>query len=275
MANTIQVSINVADQVTKDLLVAALTASGFDAFEETDNQLLAFIPEENYNSETIVDLITAHNLAFTSNLIQEQNWNAVWESNFHPVVIGSFCAIRAHFHQAFTNVVHEIVITPKMSFGTGHHATTFMMVSEMSKLDFTNKTVADFGTGTGVLAILADKMNAASVWAIDYDDWSIENASENIERNNCKSIHLEKADAFKTEQKFDIILANINRNVILDNVDGLLASMKTGSQLLLSGLLTSDENDIISAFRAYGLKHLSTVERNNWICILLGYGNNV
>ena len=271
MANSIQLSIDVKEPALKDQLIAELSNIGFDAFEENDESLQAFINQEKYNTAQVEPLLNKHNLQFNSKVIEDQNWNAVWESNFQPVVVEDFCAIRAHFHQPFNNVVHDIVITPKMSFGTGHHATTYQMVREMSKINFQNKQVADFGTGTGVLAILADKMGAAFTWAIDYDDWSIENASENIQRNSCLNIQLEKADQFQTSKTFDIIVANINRNVILDNVPGLVKSLHKGSKLLLSGLLTQDEADIVAAFKAQRLTHLSTVEKNNWICILFEF----
>jgi ribosomal protein L11 methyltransferase len=155
-----------------------------------------------------------------------------------------------------------------MSFGTGHHATTYMMISEMSKLSFANKHVADFGTGTGVLAILAEKLGSHYVWAIDNDEWSIENSKENIERNLCTKIIINKAEGFLPMQKFDIILANINKSVILANIDGLLFGLNAGGEILVSGLLTEDEADIVAAFRQRGLEHVAGVEKINWICLL-------
>jgi ribosomal protein L11 methyltransferase len=155
-----------------------------------------------------------------------------------------------------------------MSFGTGHHATTFMMISKMRTIDFNGKKVADFGTGTGVLAILAEKLGSKNVWAIDIDDWSIENATENIRTNACEHIRLEKRDSFTPEEQFDIILANINKNVILQNAGNFLSALFSGGKLLLSGLLRQDEDDVVSAFLRQGLQHISTSEKNNWICIL-------
>ncbi len=131
------------------------------------------------------DLTSSLQLSFSKTIIEETNWNQVWESNFDPVIVDDFVAVRAHFHEPIKNVQHEIVITPKMSFGTGHHATTYMMMQQMRELDFAGKNVFDFGTGTGVLAILAEKLGAQKVIAIDNDDWSIENADENVKRNNC------------------------------------------------------------------------------------------
>ncbi|MDB5248873.1 MAG: ribosomal protein methyltransferase [Segetibacter sp.] len=274
MRNTVQLSIAITDDNTKDELIARLSALSFDAFEEKENELLAFIEEINFDSTAVENVLSLYKTKFSSTIIEEQNWNALWESNFDPVVVDDFCAIRADFHEPFTDKQHEIIITPKMSFGTGHHATTYMMISEMSKLNFNGKAVADFGTGTGVLAILAEKMGSSFVWAIDHDDWSIENSQENIEKNDCSKVLIQKADRFAPQQKFDLILANINKSIILANVDGLLFGLKDDGEVLLSGLLKGDEQDVVSAFRDKGCRHISTVEKNNWICLLLKYNGN-
>jgi ribosomal protein L11 methyltransferase len=268
MRNTIQVSIEVQEERTREELVAQLSEHGFNAFEERENTLEAFIDEELYIDDTLQEVLKQYDLRYETNVVPDQNWNALWESNFQPVVVDNFCAIRADFHPASPTVQYDVVITPKMSFGTGHHATTYMMIREMGKIDFKDKTVADFGTGTGVLAILAEKLGARKVWAIDYDDWSITNAIENTERNNCSRIILEKKDTFSPTGTFDVILANINKTVIIDNAKGLSAALEANSFLLLSGLLREDEGDILKVFEAHGLKHLSTVEKNNWICLL-------
>ena len=146
-----------------------------------------------------------------------------------------------------TDVAHEVVITPKMSFGTGHHATTWMMIRQMKEIDFKDKVVFDFGTGTGVLAILAEKLHAKKIIAADIDDWSIENARENISLNQCTRIHILQMDSMSTDDVFDIILANINKNVLLDNMEKMAGQLKNKGVLLLSGLLTSDETDIVQS----------------------------
>jgi ribosomal protein L11 methyltransferase len=274
MSETIQITIEVNDEKIREQLIAQLSANGFDAFEEKDFELLGFIEGTKFNSAVLEEILFAYSLKYSQTVIADQNWNALWESNFDPVIVGDFCVIRAHFHQPFTGKKHEIVITPKMSFGTGHHATTYMMISEMSRLDFKDKKVADFGTGTGLLAILAEKLGSNYVWALDIDDWSIENASENIKKNSCKNIVLEKADHFNVNGGFDIILANINKNVILSNVDSLSTSVTPSGNILLSGLLKEDENDIVVAFVEKGFEYVSTVERNKWICLLLRYSTN-
>jgi ribosomal protein L11 methyltransferase len=272
MKDTIQINIPVEDEQLREQLIAELSMEDFDAFEENNNELLCFIDSNKYDPSLLKTILARYNLKHTETVIKEQNWNAMWERNFEPVVVDDFCVIRADFHQRFINKQHEIIITPKMSFGTGHHATTYMMISEMSKLDFKNKRVADFGTGTGVLAILAEKLGSEFVWAIDIDDWSIENATENIEKNGCKKIMIEKASYFSPNQSFDIILANINKNVILSNVHYLFAGVNSNGQILLSGLLKEDENDIVFAFTQKGFVHCSTIERNKWLCILLQNG---
>lgn len=269
MKNTIQITINVTDESLRDELIAKLSTLNYDAFEEKENELAAFIQEESFEAEALENILRVHKVNYLKLLIEDQNWNALWESNFHPVIVDDFCVIRAEFHEPFADIEHEIIITPKMSFGTGHHATTFMMISEMRHIDFKGKQVADFGTGTGVLAILAEKLGSKYVWAIDNDDWSIDNSKENTERNGCKNVIVEKADGFKPKQKFEVILANINRNIILQNVDNLFDASNVKSQLLLSGLLKDDEADVVSAFMQKGFQLISTSERNGWICILL------
>ena len=271
MKNTIQISIPAKEQNLRDELVAQLTDIQYDAFEEKETELHAFIKEEAFAAEALESILSTYNLSYVKSIINDQNWNIFWESNFPPVVVENFCAIRAEFHKPFSNIQHEIVITPKMSFGTGHHATTYMMISKMKDIDFAAKQVADFGTGTGVLAILAERLSAKFILAIDNDDWSIDNAKENIERNGCANIKIETAEGFHPNQKFDIILANINKNIILHNADNLVSGLDDQGKLLLSGLLKKDENDVVSAFVQKGLQPVFTFEKNNWICMLLSF----
>lgn len=272
MNNTIQVTIHVNDENVRDELIARLSIVQYDAFEEKENELAAFIKEESFDGEALKNILNAYEVNYTKSCIQDQNWNALWESNFEPVIVDDFCAIRAEFHKPFLNKKHEIIITPKMSFGTGHHATTYMMISEMRQIDCKNKQVADFGTGTAVLAILSEKLGSKYVWAIDNDDWSIDNAKENIEKNGCENIIIEKTDGFNPKQQFDVILANINRNIILGNAENIASGLSDKGRLLLSGLLKADEADVVFAFRQKGFQHISTAEKNNWICLLLNKG---
>lgn len=268
MNNDLQFTIHITNEQLKDILIATLSDIGFTGFEENESQLIAYVKENDFKKDVFKPLMDQYNVSFSESVVEERNWNEVWESSFQPVLIDDFCLIRAHFHTPLAGVEHEIVITPKMSFGTGHHATTYMMVQQMREIDFSNKTVADFGTGTGILAILAEKLGAAYIWAVDNDDWSIENAKENLERNNCKLVELEKVTSFSSNKRFDIIVANINRNVILDNLTGLVFGLSLNGKLLLSGLLKTDEKDIINMVQMHNLTHVKTVERENWISIL-------
>ncbi len=271
MSTTIQVSIDVADEAMKDMMIAELADLGFDGFEETETGLLSYIALAGFDGELtsgLEELVNRYGLTYTSNAIDKQNWNALWESNFEPVLVDDFVGVRANFHDSFNGgVEHDIIITPKMSFGTGHHGTTYSVMQLMRGIDFANKSVFDFGTGTGLLAILAHKLGAVDILAVDNDDWCIENASENIVVNNTQSIEIHKVDNAKLNKKFNIIIANINKNIILDNLAFLAEATVPGGVVLLSGLLVEDEPEIESACAALGWKHQETRTRNNWIAL--------
>jgi len=250
-----------------DIVIALLAETGFEGFEEDGNMVKAFIKEEAFDKAALEEVTGGLGITYNMATIDPQNWNAQWESSFDPVIVNDFAAVRAGFHPPVKNVRHEIIITPKMSFGTGHHATTYLMMEQMSQLDFTNTSVMDFGTGTGVLAILAEKMGALSIAAIDNDDWSIENALENTGYNHCKKIVVKKAEAIEPNEKYDIILANINLNVILDNMPAIAAACTPGASVLLSGFLVADEGMVTSALAANELAFREVNEKNGWICI--------
>jgi len=271
MSTTIQVSIDVADEAVKDMMIAELADLGFDGFEETETGLLSYIALAGFDGELtsgLEELVNRYGLTYTSNAIDKQNWNALWESNFEPVLVDDFVGVRANFHDSFNGAVeHDIIITPKMSFGTGHHGTTYSVMQLMRGIDFKGQSVFDFGTGTGLLAILAHKLGAGDILAVDNDDWCIENASENIIVNNAQSIEIHKVDNAKLNKKFSIIIANINKNIILDNLAFLAEATVPGGVVLLSGLLVEDEPEIESACAALGWKHQETRTRNNWIAL--------
>lgn len=252
-----------------DLFVGLLSEAGYSGFEELDSGsiLKAYIEQEHFDAVLLKNLLAPYGVNYQEQVIDQQNWNALWESNFDPVVVDDFVAIRADFHEQPFHTEFEILITPKMSFGTGHHATTYMMVSQMRDLDWAGKKVLDFGTGTGILAILANKLGAAEVLALDNDDWSIENASENILRNNCHHIKVKKAHTASTGQHFEVILANINRNVIIANAEILTESLMKDGNLLVSGLLQEDEATIKDLFVHLGLTFLTTVYKAQWIAM--------
>ena len=271
MNNYVQIEFQNISQEQSDMLVAQLSGIGFEGFEEEENRLKAFIPSKEFDEILLGDIIKSIQIDYTKTIIEETNWNQVWESSFDPVIVDDlvlrtpWVSIRAHFHQPIKDTRFEIIITPKMSFGTGHHATTYMMVQQMREIDFKNKAVLDFGTGTGVLAILAEKLGAITILAIDNDNWSIENAGENTKRNNCSVVELKLADNAQAGGRFDIILANINKNVILENLDALIKQLSNNGLLLLSGLQLEDEKDMLSECSEKSLKLLGRAERHNWL----------
>ena len=271
MSTTIQVSIEVADEAVKDMMIAELADLGFDGFEETETGLFSYIDSAKFDAKVtagLADLAAQHGASYTSNAIDKQNWNALWESNFEPVLVDDFVGVRANFHEPFNGQVeHDIIITPKMSFGTGHHGTTFSVMQLMRGIDFKGQSVFDFGTGTGLLAILAHKLGASYVLGVDNDDWCIENASENIVVNNTQTIEIQKVNDANLNKKFNIIIANINKNIILDNLAFLADATVPGGVVLLSGLLVEDEPEIESACASLGWKHQETRTRNNWIAL--------
>ena len=267
--NYLQFDFETQSQDQSEQLIALLSEQGFDGFEEEGNTLLAFIPETRFDIvrfEKILEMFSI--LAYSKTELENINWNKKWEENFDPVVVDDFVAIRAHFHKPVKKVQHEIIITPKMSFGTGHHATTFLMIQLMRQLDLSKKVVMDFGTGTGVLAILAQKLGASKVVAIDYDEWSITNTIENIQQNDVSGIIVEQKDAIPATGDYHIILANINLNVILDNLAAMQKIMHSGSKLLLSGLLIENESEVKIALKNNDFAYLSTSVRGDWIAIL-------
>jgi ribosomal protein L11 methyltransferase len=258
----------------QEMLIAMLDQIGFEGFEESENDLKAFIKESLFSQANLDEMATSLNCAYQLKFIEEENWNANWESSFEPILLlhpetkDPFAFIRAGFHDASALAVHDLIITPKMSFGTGHHATTFQMMEQMSMIDFNGMNVIDFGTGTGLLAILAEKMGATKIEAIDNDDWSINNAIENIESNKCSSINIVKADSCQTDAfKADIILANINLNIILSNLDNIINCGKSGSTILFSGILVEDEEQICLSIRRKNLNINSVTSKNNWLLI--------
>jgi ribosomal protein L11 methyltransferase len=257
-----------ANPYQQEELIALLTDLEPMGFEEKEQELVAYF-ESDGNLQLVADILKGYDYAVSD--VEDQNWNELWESNFKPVKIGNFCTIRADFHQPDTEAQHELIITPKMSFGTGHHATTFMMIEQMKEMDFRNKSVFDFGTGTGVLAILAEKSGAATVTAIDVDEWSINNTVENMERNGCVRINVSQSSQLPSD-RFDIILANINRHVLLDYMEQLGRLINPNGSVLLSGLMVADKEVIIEASLPNGWKLTRLIEKDNWISLLFVNG---
>jgi len=260
-----QVRVNIAVGEERDILLAVLADAGFEGFEETDDMLCACVPEGNMGAEDIAALLQGYQ--FSVEDVAQRNWNAEWESSFDPVIVDGYCTVRAHFHDVDVTTPYCIVITPQMSFGTGHHATTQLMLAGMSRLPLQGARVFDFGTGTGVLGILAAMSGAASVMATDNDEWAVNNALDNVKRNG---VVMEVA---LTEElpsgSFDVVLANINRHILLHYMAGLYAVCSPGAKLLMSGLLVADEEMVKDEAVKQGFIHLATDTLNGWISILV------
>lgn len=267
--NHIQLTIQSTEE-EQERLVAELSELNAVGFEQTENSLIAFFNEEKFPSYEVLQVIG--NLIYDQAIVAEKNWNEEWEKDFQPVIVDDFCAVRAHFHLPISAVQLEIIITPKMSFGTGHHATTYMMIQQMRDIDFTNKSVLDFGTGTGVLAILSEKLGASATIAIDNDRWSVDNAIENIEINQCSRIRVFESAVIPLEEKFDVILANINRNIILEYLPILKKALNPSGYIIFSGLLTADKEAIVKASLNQSLNLIKQTERTNWISLVFVNG---
>jgi len=267
--NYLQFEFQTSNMQEQEKWVALLSEKGFEGFEEDENILNAFIPEHLFDDAEFLQVIDRfENVRYIKTIVENINWNKKWEEDFKPVLVDDFVAIRATFHHAIKGMQHEIIITPKMSFGTGHHATTYLMIQQMHQLDFAGKTVLDFGTGTGVLAILASKMGAKNVMAIDYDEWSITNTTENVLQNECNNILVRKSDKVPSNETYDIILANINLNVIVSNIAVIVEASVKGAIIVLSGFLKENEPDLVEAVTNAGLKYIKTDHRNDWIVMV-------
>lgn len=250
-----------------EILIAQLAALGYDGFLEETHQLKAYISSEEFNQLALSNLLTEYELEATINNIEKQNWNILWESNFSPMQVDQFVGVRASFHEPIQGVKYELIITPKMSFGTGHHGTTYSVMKLMEDINFNEKKVFDFGTGTGILAILAEKLGAALVVGVDNDPWCIENAEENVQVNNCKNIQVALSDTIAITQQFDIVIANINRHILEANMLLFPQIINRDGILILSGLLLSDELDMIELCKKHGFNHEQTMTREGWVAI--------
>lgn len=266
--NYIQLDFEVDNIEQSDQLIALLSEKGFHGFEEEEGRLTAFIAEKNFHEESIAQIADFfESLIFTQSIVADRNWNEQWESSFEPVLVDDRIAIRANFHPSISTAEYEIIITPKMSFGTGHHATTYLMVQQMARIDFSGKSVFDFGTGTGILAILAEKLGAGKVLAIDNDEWSIVNAHENIAANHCSNIVLATSDSIDVQEKFDVVLANINRHVLINHLPEISNCSKSGAVVLLSGFFSTDKEEMFTAMKNVEISCEEIYYREQWLCI--------
>ncbi|WP_276499800.1 50S ribosomal protein L11 methyltransferase [Pontibacter litorisediminis] len=254
-----------------DILTAELGELGFDAFVETEDGFSAYIEEGKYSQQALEEVLARYadfvQVEYTTQKIARQNWNEEWERNFEPLFIGGEVSVRASFHEKPANAKYDIVINPKMSFGTGHHETTTLMIENQLTLDHQGKRVLDMGCGTGILAIMAGELGASDIVAVEIEDWTVENARENAELNGYGSIdvRLGGAETIAGDQPYDIILANINRNVLLEDMPAYKAVLKPGGFLLLSGFYTEDLPMIQQRCQELGLRYVSHRVKNNWV----------
>lgn len=260
-----------SDTATQEILMALLEGCGFEGFEQRPDALVAAAPLGHVDAEAARFIAAEWNVETSVETIQPQNWNERWEADYKSVVVPGWCTVRAHFHPPATATPHEVVITPKMSFGTGHHATTWLMLDAMQNVDFAGKAVLDFGTGTGVLAILAAKLGASRVLAIDNDAWSVENSLENVRMNGMQNTIDVRAGALEAVlgATFDVILANINRHVLLAHMQEMRSLLAPTGTAFISGLLEGDEGVIAASARAAGFLPMPAHHRTGWIAIHL------
>lgn len=258
-------------QPAVEILIAELGYAGFESFVETDEGVTAYIQKDEWNAAILDDIQILNSdefeISFTFEEIEQTNWNEEWEKNFNPIIVDNVCSVRAPFHPK-PDVKYDIIIEPKMSFGTGHHETTHMMIQYILKNDFKNKSVLDMGCGTGVLAILAEIKGAKPIDAIDYDNWCYLNSLENVERNNCKHITVIEGDASALSgKKYDTIIANINRNILLNDLSAYAKCLHPNGTLFLSGFYKDDIPVIEETCNKHLLKHVETLEKNNWVAL--------
>lgn len=254
----------------RDILIAELEEIGFESFVETDAGVIAYIKKEEWSGTLLNDIQILNSAEFKITYNKEEiaqvNWNIEWEKNFNPLIIDEKVSIRAPFHSKPGNIDYDLIIEPKMSFGTGHHQTTHVMIQHLLDIDLSDKKVLDMGCGTGILAIFAEKRGASFIDAIDNDAWCYENSVENVERNNCHNIHVYKGDAALLKDKsYDFIIANINRNILLQDIRTYSKCLEKDGILLLSGFYTEDIPAIETEAQKNHLKKVSFKERDNWV----------
>ena len=254
-----------------EILIAELGYAGFESFVETTEGVVAYIQKADWKEAILEDIqiLNSHEfiISFTFSDIEPTNWNEEWEKNFHSIIVDDICAVRAPFHEKF-NTEYDIIIEPKMSFGTGHHETTYMMIQHILKNDFKNKSVLDMGCGTGVLAILAELKGAKPIDAVDYDNWCYLNSIENVHRNNCNHITVIEGDVSVLEnKKYDIIIANINRNILLNDIATYASCLNKNGVLFLSGFYNDDIPTLQMECEKHVLKFEEKLERNNWVSL--------
>lgn len=257
------------NQEYRDILMATLGEIGFESFVENERNIEAYITDNTFNVQILntVDFQPLFSFSCNHELIPDQNWNEVWEKNyFKPLLIADKCLIRAPFHTDYPKAKYEIVIEPKMAFGTGNHETTSLMIEHLIEASIEDLTLLDMGCGTGILSMLASMKGAKSITAIDIDQWAFENTIENCDQNKCKNVKVFKGDASLIgKETFDIILANIHKNVLIEDLDKYCSVLNANGTLILSGFYENDLTDISNKAAELGLGLLKTKTKNKWI----------
>lgn len=259
-------------ELFSEMLTYQLGEVGFEMFEDTPQGFKAYIQTANFNNEAVLEIIEGIKelnceVTYSVQDIPWQNWNAEWEKNYQPEIIGNKIYVRAEFHEANPSYPHEIIVQPRMAFGTGHHPTTSQVMEAMLNIDFQNKSLLDMGCGTGILAILGMQLGARSAYAIDNDPNSVENSIENAQRNGYPQIEVALGSSELLEGKsYDIILANINRNIILNDLEKYATSLYVGGLLITSGYYTSDLSVIKNKAAEYHIDYLQHTSQNDWCC---------
>lgn len=255
-----------------EILIASLSESGFDSFEETSKGLKAYVEEDQFDPNALKSALEALGdsvqCSWSQSKLEDKNWNESWESNFEPIVVDGKLTVRAPFHQPAE--MDEIIIQPQMSFGTGHHETTHLILARLADGDYSGKKVLDMGCGTGVLAICCEMRGANELVGIDIDEWSVQNTMENMQLNGCERIEVRHGGAEAIgSNTFDLVIANINRNILLNDMQAYAKVMKPGATLLLSGFYTGDCQMLIDHCRELSLTHVATFERHGWAMLEL------
>ena len=259
-----------------EILIAELGIVGFESFVENDKGVMAYIQKQEWENHLLNEVSilnsTAFEISYQKTEVEQTNWNSEWEKNFEAIEVDNLVRIRAPFHED-KNLKYDIVIEPKMSFGTGHHETTHMMIQHLIDMDVTNMKTLDMGCGTGILAIFAEMKGAKPIEGIDIDNWCYLNSIENAERNNCKQITFYEGDArLLTDQKYNLIIANINRNILVNDMSSYVNCLNSNGVLLLSGFYKEDISMIDELATGLGLSLENTLERNNWVSLKYIHG---
>jgi ribosomal protein L11 methyltransferase len=263
------------DSAFAEILMAEIAEVGFDTFMENEKGFEAYTEQDHYDTQKLQEINEKYSeftpVEFSLDQIEKKNWNEEWEKNYEPIIVEDTCLIRANFHIPDKEYKYEIIITPKMSFGTGHHQTTHLMVKNQMAIDHQNKIVMDAGCGTAILSIMASKLGASHVEAFDIDEWSVINGQENIEVNGCSNISIRqgKISDLTFENNVDILLANINKNILLQEMHQYAAYLKPGGLLLLSGFYEKDIPDLLAEASRYSLQQVRSDVREHWAALLL------